>query len=244
MRSRIPIAIMVCTLASAALAQGSDPATTDRELERGKLALSERRYADAAEAFREALERDPELTEGWLRLGISLAAKGDNEGALSAYEQVVRLDPEHATGHHNLGNVRFRRGEFEAAIKDYARALELKPDYQLAAFHHGWTLRQVGRSDEAEVAFRICLQIPPTGPRSINTRIDCMFGLGSLRHRAGDFEESARMMEQVLSVHRGHPEARYYLGIAYRQLGRIEEAVQQLEFHRTMMRAKRAQSPR
>jgi Flp pilus assembly protein TadD len=200
--------------------------------------------ADAALLLRQVVEEDPELVEGWLRLGIALAADGDSDGALLAYEQVVTLDPDHAAGHHNLGNVRFRQGDFERAIVDYARALELKADYQLAAFHLGWTLRQVGRSEEAEAAFRSCLEIPPTGPRSMNTRVDCMFGLGSLRHRAGDFEASARMMEQVLSVHRTHPEARYYLGMAYRQLGRVDEAKQHLEFHRQMMRAKRAQSPR
>ena len=49
------------------------------------------------------------------------------------------------------------------------------------------------------------------------------------------------MMEQVLRVHRGHPEARYYLGMAYRQLGRIDEAEQQLEIHRQMLRALREQ---
>ena len=47
------------------------------------------------------------------------------------------------------------------------------------------------------------------------------------------------MMEQVLGVHPGHPEARYYLGIAYRQLGRVEDAEKQLEIHEQMLRARK-----
>lgn len=243
MRPGILIAVALGLLTAVTPSVGSGAIPGGAALERGKQAMGEQRYADAAAAFRQAVEDDPKLVDGWLRLGIALAADGDSAGALTAYERVVELDPRNATAHHNLGNVRFRRGEFDAAIDDYARALELKADYQLAAFHLGWTLRQVGRSDEAEAAFRSCLAIPTADSRSLNTRVDCTFGLGSLRHRAGDYSQSAQLMEQVLSVHPGHPEARYYLGIAYRQLGRVDEAKQQLEFHRQMMRAKRAQSP-
>jgi len=207
----------------------------------GSEALRSKNYRDAATALERAAELRPEHTDTWLKLGISRSALGDWEAAIVAYRRLIEIDPEHAKAHHNLGNVHFRRGDLETAAAEYGNALKLDPDYMLAAFHHGWMLRQLGRAEEAERSFRRCLELPADDPQALRTRVDCLFGLGSIRHRAGDYESSAQMMEQVLSVHRGHPEARYYLGMAYRQLGRIDDAEQQLEIHRRMLSARREQ---
>ncbi len=50
-------------------------------------------------------------------------------------------------------------------------------------------------------------------------------------------------MEQVITVHRGHLEARYYLGMSYRQLVKLEEAREQLEIHAQMLRTQRVPVP-
>jgi len=207
----------------------------------GSEALRSKSYTDAVTELERAAELRPEHVDTWLKLGVSRSALGDWDGAIAAYRRLIEIDPGHAKAHHNLGNVHFRRGDLDNAAVEYGKALELDPDYMLAAFHHGWMLRQLGRSEEAEQSFRRCLELPADDPQAMRTRVDCLFGLGAIRHRAADYESSAQMMEQVLSVHRGHPEARYYLGMAYRQLGRVEEAEQQLEIHRRMLSARREQ---
>ena len=207
----------------------------------GSDALRSKNYRDAVTALERAAELRPKHRDTWLKLGISHSALRNWDGAIEAYRRLIEIDPEHTKAHHNLGNVHFRRGDLENAAIEYGKALELDPDYMLAAFHHGWMLRQLGRAEEAEQSFRLCLDLPADDPQALRTRVDCLFGLGSIRHRAGDYESSAQMMEQVLSVHRGHPEARYYLGMAYRQLGRIDEAERQLEIHRRMLSARREQ---
>ena len=65
------------------------------------------------------------------------------------------------------------------------------------------------------------------------------FGLGSIRQRAGDHAEAARLMEQVIVVYPDHIEARYHLGMSYRHLGRIEEAEATLEIHSRMLESRR-----
>jgi len=47
----------------------------------------------------------------------------------------------------------------------------------------------------------------------------------------------------MVEANRSHIEARYYLGMAYRRLGRIDEAREQLELHRRMTRAVRRDNP-
>ncbi len=241
----VPAALLVVAMTPAAggvmLATNAEQA--ESAYEAGTQAIGKKDYAGAIEPLEQAASMRPDHAETWLKLGIARSALEEWEAAIEAYSRVIELDPGHAKAHHNLGNVHFRRGQFVPAEAAYGRSRELEPDYLLAAFHHGWTLRQLGRAEDAERAFRSCLELGGDDPRSRSTRIDCTFGLASIRHRAGDYAASAGMMEQVLSVHRGHPEARYYLGMAYRQLGRLEEAAQQLEIHRRMLSARRQAPP-
>ena len=209
----------------------------------GSRALREKKYEQATKRLERAAQLRGDHVETWLKLGIAYSGLERWDAAIEAYEHLIEIEPAHPKAHHNLGNVYFRRGDFEPAATAYGKSLELDPDYRLAAFHLGWTLRQLGRSTEAEQAFNRCLEIEGDDARAQRTKVDCTFGLGSIRHRARDYEASTRMMEQVLAVHPGHPEARYYLGIAYRQTGRLQEAADQLEIHRRMLSAKRRPLP-
>jgi tetratricopeptide (TPR) repeat protein len=192
----------------------------------------------ALEKAEQATRERPDDPEAWLKLGSARSGVEDWDGSIAAYRRAIEIDASSARAHHNLGNVYFRRGDYVAAEQAYARALELDPSYLLAAFHHGWTLRQINRAAEAEAAFRHCLELPAR-EQDRRTRIDCTFGLGSMRHRAGDYASSAQLMEQVIAVFPGHPEARYYLGIAYRQLGRPDDAREQLAIHAKILAGRR-----
>jgi tetratricopeptide (TPR) repeat protein len=209
----------------------------------GAAAMRGKSYAEAVLVFERAAELRPDHRKTWLGLGIAHSALKQWDEAIRAYEELIRLDPDDARAHHNLANIHFRAGDYEAAERGYRRATQLDTLYILAAFHHGWTLRQLNRPEQAEQVFRHCLEIPVWDAQGRNTRVDCLFGLGSLRHRAGDYETSAKIMQQVLSVHPTHPEARYYLGIAYRQLGDLEQAARELEFHRQMLGSRRPRLP-
>jgi tetratricopeptide (TPR) repeat protein len=217
-------------------ATAADPAPSfEATIESGLEAFRANEFRLAAERFREGTQLRPEDGEAWVKLGMALGRLEEWDAAIEAYENAIRLDPKAARAHHNLGNLYFRSDRFDEAATHYGQALAIDPDYLLAAFHYGWTLRQLGRSEDAEGAFRRCLEIPPPTDRDRKTHVDCLFGLGSIRHRAADYPAAANMMEQVVRLMPNHPEARYYLAMAYRQLGRVEEAQQQMAIHRRML---------
>lgn len=198
--------------------------------------------AAAAAELEKAAALEPREPQHWLKLASARSHLKQWDAAIAAYRKAIELDPS-ATTYNNLANIYFRRGDYDTAAEFYGRALAVDPNYLLARFHHGWCLRQLNRAAEAEAAFSSCLGIAPQNDRERQTLLDCLFGLGSMRHRAGDYETSARMMEQVLAVHPAHPEARYYLGMAYRQLGRVEDARVQLEMHAQFMRSRHPGTP-
>jgi tetratricopeptide (TPR) repeat protein len=82
--------------------------------------------AGAAAAFREALEKDPELSAALAGLGQALAAQGDDTGALPNLERALAIDPADVETRRSLAGLRARRG-------DAGSALELLEGAQLPA---------------------------------------------------------------------------------------------------------------
>ena len=198
---------------------------------------------NAARSFERAVDLDPALAKAWLQLGMARSRLGDWDSAIEAYLRLIELEPENPKAPNNLANVHFRRGDHAEAARWYARALELDPDYLLAAFHYGWMLRELNRPDEAERWFAHCSEIESSNDRERKTRLDCLYYFGAQRFRARDYAEAAPIMERVLKMFPSHPEARYYLGMSYRQLGRAEEAEEQFEMHHRILQSIRSSQP-
>jgi len=64
------------------------------------------RPGDAARAFREATERDPEDAMAFSNLGNILLRTGDSAGAEKAFREAIRLRPEMPQLRDNLRNMR------------------------------------------------------------------------------------------------------------------------------------------
>lgn len=238
------LVVFAAAIAAAGVAvaqQTADPAEV--QFQRGKMARRSGNLPAAARSFRAAVELAPDRADAWFQLGLVSSGMQDWPAAIEAYGRAAELDPANAKAANNLANVYFRRGHHEEAAHWYARALAIDPGYLNAAFHNGWVLRELGRESEAEASFARCLEIPATDPRDRKTKLDCLFYSGALRFRARDYARAAEVMEQVISVNPDHVEAYYYLGMAYRQLGRDEEALQVLERHDRMTQVIRARDP-
>lgn len=238
MRTILGVLLIVPTLIAGVPAQGHD----DR-LREARQALATGESQHAVEILTTLTNDQPTLPEGWLDLGRAHSARKEWEKALTAYRRVLELRPDHARTMNNIGNVHFRQNHFEEASSWYVRALALQPNYLNAIFHDGWVMRHLNHLDAAESRFRACLAVEADNDRERKVQVDCMFFLGAIHARRENFEQTVRYMEQVLAIFPTHGEARYYLGTAYRQLGRLDEARVQLEWHNAQREAARSGKP-
>jgi len=219
--------------------------SNEAEVEQAHLASSEalrqRDYPAAILAARRAVALDARHAGAWFNLGAAHARLENWTESIEAYDRAIEIEPQNRKAVNNLANVYFRQGRYDLAADWYARALAIDPDYLLATFHHGYVLRQLNRVDDAERAFRHCLDLKAENDREKRTHLDCLFYLGSIRFRRGDYADSARIMEDVLRAWPAHAEARHFLGLSYRQLGRLEDAVRELGRHQQIVHARRSE---
>ncbi len=115
----------------------------------GTVALSEGRFADAAEAFRQMVAADPEEPIAHMDLGTALLQLGDVGGALARYQESLRLSPGNPRLHYNLGLVYTLQKAYPKALEHYQNAVELDPGFENAHFNAANLLMRLGNMARA-----------------------------------------------------------------------------------------------
>jgi tetratricopeptide (TPR) repeat protein len=121
------------------------------------------RQDDAAQAYRRALEDDPDLVAAIINLANIRYAKDELGEAQALYERAIYLDPSYFEAHFNLGNIHHDHGRFSQAESCYRAALSLNPDYPDAHFYLAVTLEKMGRSGDARQHWQYYQTLAPDG---------------------------------------------------------------------------------
>jgi len=77
------------------------------------------------DAYRAAVDLDPDLAAAWYRLGNALNLMRQTDAAIAAWRGALRAEPEHTATLYNLGQALHRTGDAEGAAECLARLREL-----------------------------------------------------------------------------------------------------------------------
>lgn len=86
------------------------------------------RLDEAVDAYRRALERDPDFALAWNGLGMALAQKGDLDGAIEAGRKLVELEPDDPLSHTSLSMFYQQKGLIAEAEDERAIAMRLQQE--------------------------------------------------------------------------------------------------------------------
>ena len=118
---------------------------------------------DAAQAYRRALEDDPDLVAAIINLANIRYAKDELAEAQALYERAILLDSSYYEAHFNLGNIHHDHGRYYEAEMCYRDALALNPEYADAHFYLAVTLEKMGRSADARQHWQRYQSLAPEG---------------------------------------------------------------------------------
>jgi tetratricopeptide (TPR) repeat protein len=121
------------------------------------------RQEEAAQAYRRALEDDPDLVAALINLANIRYARDELAEAQALYERAIMLDSTYYEAHFNLGNIHHDHGEYLDAETCYREALVLNPRYADAHFYLAVTLEKMGRSADARQHWRDYQILAPEG---------------------------------------------------------------------------------
>jgi tetratricopeptide (TPR) repeat protein len=93
----------------------------------------------AADALRNAVEKDPGYADAYSTLGAVLKEKRDWSSAATALHRAITLRPDLSAAHYTLGQVLDLSGDSAAAKQEFAEAERLRKQAQLAQEAGVWT---------------------------------------------------------------------------------------------------------
>jgi tetratricopeptide (TPR) repeat protein len=155
------------------------------------------------------------LADAYGRLGQVYHAYELFEAAEACYENARRLAPRDYRWPHLSGYLRQQTGRFAEALDLYGDAMRLEPEDHAAAVHLGEVYLQLDRRGEARRQFEAARTRFP---------LSSMAGLGEIALRERRFDDAIRLHEDVLKRAPFATELHYSIGMAYRGLGRLEQA--------------------
>jgi TonB family protein len=102
-----------------------EPAAIDPARANAEKLFQEKRYRDAANAFKSLSKKQPENADIWLRLGLSYFYSQKIKDAVKAFETAIRLRPNDETAHTNLGFVYIVTNNLKQAEQEAITALKI-----------------------------------------------------------------------------------------------------------------------
>ncbi len=176
---------------------------------------------DLSELVRDVLAREDaepgEVAEALGELGRHYHAYELFEPARAAYEAAAERSPRDFRWPYLLGYLAQTEGRLEDAIALYERSLAIVPGVSPAYVRLATCYAELGQAARAEWLYREALRVDPTSSAA-------QAGLGELLASTDRAGESVRLLESALAESPDANRLYYPLALAYRKLGREDEA--------------------
>ena len=173
----------------------------------------------------------PNIAYAYQQKAMPLIKCGDYAKAFPLIDKAVALDAGRWLAYRGFLKCIFTK-DYAGAITDFQRVAKLKPNGRemdhTYAFYEGLCEMETGNYKRAEAAFNhdMLLQRGTAGQGEIHFNSLCYAGLLAMKRK--QYAQAQSYLEQCLKLYAQHPEANYYVALAYRAQGQEALAMQHL----------------
>ncbi len=224
---------------------------------RGNLYAARREDARAIRDYARANEVDPSFAPAYFCRGFLYHRTGQRELAMRDYQKAIELDPSLGEGFCGRGMLRDEQGDLEGARADLRIAVSLSPELALARAAYGNVLRRLGELDAALVELNEAIRLDPGLSDAYHARALVLSRKGQPDGAVGDMNRALAIAPDYAPFHRSRgiaglrageslwsvvsnqtaalekdPDlisARLSRGRAWRELGRLDEALEDFD---------------
>ncbi len=185
-------------------------------------------FSEAADLLVRSAAVAPQRPEVFCSLSMAMVQLKRFDDAVAAAQQALALNPDFPEAHNNLGVAFMSLQQWAQAIAAFRRAITFRPDLALTRYNIGICLARISQWTEALSQLSRAHDLDPRLP------ID-FFSLGANILEARMNDDAVKAFEITLKQNPNHPGAWNNLAVAYKNTGRVGEALQ--AFKRSMAAA-------
>jgi tetratricopeptide (TPR) repeat protein len=120
-------------------------------------------YAEAIEAYKRAIECDPDCADAHCNLGSVYFNQDRLASSRICFERSLVIDPHHVEANLNLATLLEEEGRYQMALRHYKVALDTDPMYADAHVSLALVYEKIGLRRKARGHWRRYLQLEPAG---------------------------------------------------------------------------------
>jgi len=150
-------------------------------------------------------------------LGIVYAANSLWPEARIAFQNSAKLKPGEPLARLYASIATQEIGDLDTALSMLRKVTTQFPDFPQGYYHFGEALLRAGMIEEAGPAFQRLIVLAPRQWHGYA-------GLGDVKLRQGNYAEAAKLLAKAVESSSDAKRPHYLLGLAYRGLGRLEDA--------------------
>ena len=193
--------------------------TADQYLQSADRYSSEKQYDKAVEAYKLAINLNPNLPAAYYGLGVAYVNMGRMPDALEPMRTAVRLAPTNANSHRVLGQILGHLQHFDDGLAEMYEARRLNPNDANVHNEIGNILLDAfGKFDEALAAYMEARRLNPNLPFVHHN-------IGLTMMKQGRFAEAIAPFEEALRLNPNYRNARYFLADAYTKTRNYDQAI-------------------
>lgn len=121
----------------------------------------ERRFSEAAELCRRAIDADPGGADYYFNLALTLESLGEGQEALANYQIGLEIEPNRAEAYAGVGNLLRSMNMLDGAIHAYEHAITIKRNLASAYYNLAITYKMKDQYESARAAFEKCIECAP-----------------------------------------------------------------------------------
>jgi Flp pilus assembly protein TadD len=167
---------------------------------KGNNLYAEKKYEEAAAAYREAIAKTGLQWGYHFNLGLALKKLGRPDESKVALLKALELNPESYSVNREVGENLAKAGDFSAARPYYQKAVDLSPDDPDAQYNLGVCLTNQGESEAALASFQKAIQLKAD-------YADAYYQAATIQIGLNNKEEAIQNLEKFVSLAPDHPQA-------------------------------------
>ncbi len=190
-----------------------------------KLLGSEKKFTAEEYFLQGALKSNPDeklMEPLQLSLAGAFEGNGETDRAIEVLQSLLRSHPSSPAGHGDLATLYAKHFRFHEAKPEYERVLDLDPANDAARLSLAKVLVELGDGRSASHQVQQYILRAPKD-------YDGQFVLGQIYKMQGDYEDAAVAFRHAADLNAGIYEVHYDLGVVLAHLGRLDEAIQELD---------------
>ena len=195
--------------------------------EYSQLLLKYNQQNEALKNFLLLTKLDPQNAENFYQVGRIYEDQNRYDLALGFMQKCAMLDKKHAKAHAEIGLMLYRTKQFNEAKKEIDMSIKLSPENYTSYYYLGKILKDAKDLQGAIKAFEKAQRDPEVKQKAIIEHGSCYMIASRYDNAMVDFQRAIELDKNNSSSETLF--ARYFLGLCYEKIRKIDKALEQWE---------------